>query len=174
MAEKQGHGFAQTMMNKANHLFRVFAYLWLLLTVYALHDSITLSHHPLLGELGGAALKALVLAKFMLIGEHLKLGRGLDHLRLIWSVLIKAALYSALLIALHVVEELLINAYWPSDASQGFDSTSLPVVLSLTTMAFVGLVPFFAIEELGRVLGKARLYDLFFKHHQQAPSRSNA
>ena len=81
MAERQGNGFAQTMMNKANHLFRVFAYLWLLLTVYALHDSITLSHHPLLGELGAAALKALVLTKFMLIGEHMKLGRGLDHLR---------------------------------------------------------------------------------------------
>jgi hypothetical protein len=173
MTKPHGGSFTATMIARADHAFRVFAYLWLLLTVYALHDSISLSHHPLIGDLGAAVLKALVLAKFMLIGEHMKLGKGLEHLPLIFPILFKSAVFSALLIGLHVIEELLIDAFWPmaSRSTGGFDATSISVVLSLGAMAFVGLVPFFGVCELSRVLGAERLHTLFFNRPPLAVDR---
>jgi hypothetical protein len=74
MFSAQAHSLKAFVFARAGHFFFIFAYLWLLLSVYALHNSIVLSDWRLLGHLGPAMLKALVFTKFVLIGEHLKLG----------------------------------------------------------------------------------------------------
>jgi len=74
MFSAQAHSFKAFVFARAGHFFFIFGYLWLLLSVYALHNSIALSDWRLLGHLGPAMLKALVFTKFVLIGEHLKLG----------------------------------------------------------------------------------------------------
>ena len=74
MSSAHAHGIKAFVLARAGHFFFIFGYLWLLLSVYALHNSIVLSDWRLLGHLGPAMLKALVFTKFVLIGEHLKLG----------------------------------------------------------------------------------------------------
>ena len=63
------------------------------------HNSIVLSDWRLIGHLAPAMLKALVFAKFVLIGEHLKLGKRFEDRPLIWPILIKAALFSVVPVA---------------------------------------------------------------------------
>src|SRR5664279_669005 len=104
MSSQQAPSYTAIALDKARHFFIIFAYLWLLLSVYALHNSIVLSDWKLLGHLAPAMLKALVFAKFVLIGEHLKLGTRFDDRPLIWPILIKAALFSLLLIGFDVLE----------------------------------------------------------------------
>ena len=156
----------KTVFQRMGHFLVVFAYLWLLLCVYTLHNSVVLPDWGLAAHLGAATLKALVLAKFVLIGEHLKLGSRAEHLPLVWVVLIKAALFAMLLIGFNILEELLVEAIRPQDGAASGDALpmdDMSSIVSLAVMAFIALVPFFGIGELTRVLGEERMRDLFFR-----------
>jgi len=165
-------GHVQTIktfvLPRASHFFIIFIYLWLLLSVYALHNSIVLSDWRLIGHLAPAMLKALVFAKFVLIGEHLKLGRRFEERPLIWPILTKAALFSAVLVGLDCLEALIVHAIWPNAGARGGDGLELMnvrVILAFSFMAFVALIPFFGIMELSRVLGRDQMRELFFHKH---------
>jgi hypothetical protein len=164
MVSRQGRGIASTLLAKANHFFFVFGYLWLLLSVYALHNSIVLADWRLVDHLWPAMLKALIFTKFLLIGEHLKLGARFEKKPLIWPVLIKAALFSILLIGFDSLEVVTVNAIWPHavNAGDGPELTGIRTTLSFALMAFVALIPFFGIRELSNVLGHEQMRDLFF------------
>ena len=150
---------------RLRHFFFIFAYLWLLLSVYTLHNTLVLTDWSLVAHFGAATLKALVFAKFILIGEHLKLGSRAEYLPLIWPILIKSALFSLVLIGFNLAEEALLHWLRPHEAAggDGMDLGSLPAVLSLTVMIFIALIPFFGIRELGRVIGEDGIFDLFFR-----------
>ncbi|MDO9125626.1 MAG: hypothetical protein Q7U42_02080 [Parvibaculum sp.] len=150
---------------RLRHFFFIFAYLWLLLSVYTLHNTLVLTDWSLVAHFGAATLKALVFAKFILIGEHLKLGSRAEHLPLIWPILIKSALFSLVLIGFNLAEEALLHWLRPHEAAggDGMDLGSLPAILSLTVMIFIALIPFFGIRELGRVIGEDGMFDLFFR-----------
>ena len=160
------------VLSRAGHFFFVFGYLWLLLSVYALHNSIVLADWRLLGHLGPAMLKALVFTKFLLIGEHLGLAGGFEDKPLIWPILIKAALFSALLIGFDIIEVIIVNMIWPHagpKSSDGGEPTDLRTALSFSFMAFVALIPFFGIREFGMVIGEDRMRDILFRRRAKIP-----
>ncbi|MEQ8326976.1 MAG: hypothetical protein RH951_07445 [Parvibaculum sp.] len=165
MSADRPHSGKTGWLFRLRHFFFIFAYLWLLLSVYTLHNALVLSDWGLLAHLGAAALKALVFAKFILIGEHLKLGSRAEHLPLIWPILIKSALFSLVLIGFNLAEEALLHWLRPHEAASGggMDLGSLPAILSLTVIIFVALIPFFGIRELGRIIGEDGMFDLFFR-----------
>jgi hypothetical protein len=156
-----------TLLGRLSHFLIIFAYLWLLLTMFTLHNSIVMTNWELAEHLGSATLKALVFAKFILIGEHLKLGSRAEHLALIWIVLIKAALFAVVLIGFNLVEEWLVAALSSSHGASAhndvLDISNARVALSLMFMTFVTLIPFFGIRELSRLIGPERMRALFFQ-----------
>jgi hypothetical protein len=167
MFSAQAHSFKAFVFARAGHFFFIFGYLWLLLSVYALHNSIALSDWRLLGHLGPAMLKALVFTKFVLIGEHLKLGARFEKRPLIWPILIKAGLFAALLIGFDFLEVVTLNAIWPNSAKRddGIEFTNVRVILLFSFLAFIALIPFFGIMELGKVIGQDQMRELFFRDH---------
>ena len=154
-----------TLFQRFGHFLTVFAYLWLLLSVYTLHNSVVLSDWGLVEHIGAATLKALVFAKFVVIGEHLKLGRRAEGYPLIWPILIKAALFSCMLIGFNLLEEVLVEAIWPhaEPSSDILEMSDPQAILSLGFMAFIALIPFFGISELSKVIGQEKMHDLFFR-----------
>ncbi|MBX3493998.1 MAG: hypothetical protein KF899_13620 [Parvibaculum sp.] len=172
MSTDRPHSGKTGWLFRLRHFFFIFAYLWLLLSVYTLHNTLVLSDWGLLAHLGAATLKALVFAKFVLIGEHLKLGSRAEHLPLIWPILIKSALFSVVLIGFNLAEEALLHWLRPRHAAgvDTMDLSSLPAILSLTVMIFVALIPFFGIKELGRVIGEDGMFDLFFRKRLRGAS----
>ena len=161
------HG--KTLLDRMGHFLIVFAYLWLLLSVYTLHNSIRLPEWGIAAHLGAATMKALVLAKFVLIGEHMKLGSRAEHLPLIWIVLIKSALFAVLLIGFNLLEELLVETLRPHSGAENGDILLLSdpsTIVSLAIMAFVSLIPFFGIGELSKTLGETQMRKLFFQRRQ--------
>ena len=165
MSSGQDRSYTAIIEEKLGHFVFVFGYLSLLLSVYALHNSIVLTNWHLLGHLWPAMLKALIFTKFLLIGEHLHLGARFDDKPLIWPILAKAALFSALLMGFEYLEILIKHAYWPQATDSGNDAemTSLRTALSFSLMTFVALVPFFGIRELARVIGDKQMRELFFR-----------
>ena len=155
----------KTLFQRMSHFLLIAAYLWLLLSVFTLHNAITASDWSLLTHLGEVTLKALLFGKFVLIAEHLHLGKRAEHLPLIWPILIKAALFAIVVIGFDVLEEHLLEAFRsaPAATTEAFTLSSPAQIASLTFMAFIALIPFFGITELSRVMGQEKFRELFFK-----------
>jgi hypothetical protein len=111
---------------------------------------------------------ALVLGKAIMIGSVFRLGRRLEDKPLIFATIYKALIFSVFVLVLRVVEyaikgllhgDGLAAAFFEFFAQKGIDE-----VLANAVVVVVALIPFFAVKELGRVLGRERVAALFFRN----------
>ncbi|HTP53318.1 MAG TPA: hypothetical protein VMK42_21690 [Anaeromyxobacteraceae bacterium] len=124
-------------------------------------------------EYGLAVIKALVLAKVILIGELVHVGeRWRDSPLLVttlWKTLAFSLLVAAFVVVEHVVAALIhqrpIAAEFDFSGGKGYE------VLARIQLETVAFVPFFAFRELGRVLGEGELNALFL-HRRKHPPKS--
>ncbi|MEE7504766.1 hypothetical protein [Methylobacterium mesophilicum] len=151
----------------ATYLIVVFGTLILFsINIYARIDR-DIPHYPGYHFYALGLINALVLAKFMLIAEATKLGslsfgRRISRRPLVYVVLYRALLFTAVLVAAYGLEEVLLGA-WHGQAP----GAVLPEVaggprgvLTFAWVMFVVLLPYFAYQEIGHVLGAGRLRDL--------------
>jgi hypothetical protein len=114
---------------------------------------------------GIAIVKAVVLAKFMLIGEAMKIGERATLSPLIWPTLQKAFALLVLLIVMTIIEEAVIGLFHhqPITASLGelfgprFDETIAGYIIMLLV-----LIPYCAFRVLDVALGEGKLARMFF------------
>ena len=114
---------------------------------------------------GVAALKALLLAKFMLLGRALRLGERHEHRPLIWPTLYKSLVFLILLLVLTVIEETFvgyIQGRAVADSIIHVAGSTLAQVVATNVIMFLILVPYFAFRCLGEVFGERNLVRLFF------------
>jgi hypothetical protein len=140
-------------------------YLFILLAVFSLHRQLLQGRGISLWQEGFAIVNALVMAKVMLIGEALDLGKGAQEQALAWTVLRRSLIFAILLVAFHIFEEA-ARAWFEgrplSSAVRGFGG-SLAGVAAYGAILFVTLIPFLAFQEAARVLGRDALWRLFFR-----------
>jgi len=88
-----------------------------------------------------------------------------DELRdrpLIYPVAYRSAVFSLILIAFHLIEEVLAGLW---QGKTVMDSVGIQSVLELVVLAvilFVVLMPFFALNEVARDIGGDKLLEQFF------------
>jgi len=116
-----------------------------------------------------AILKALICAKFMVIGRAMRLGERFAARPLIWRTLYKSLTFLLLLIFLNAVEEIL-KGLWHGRGFAGslieVGSGRLHQVIALSIIMLLILIPFFAFRALGEAIGERRLVRLFFTTHR--------
>jgi hypothetical protein len=113
---------------------------------------------------GAGLIKAAVVAKIILLGQALKLGKRVESQPLIIVVLVKSVLYGLLVAVFNVLERVvegLVRGYdWQATANlvvmNGWDE-----ILAGALMVMVSFIPFFALWETGRVLGAGKLSEMF-------------
>lgn len=119
---------------------------------------------------GASIVEALILAKVILIGRALGLGKRFEDAPLMISVLVKSVAYgifAGLFFSLeHVIEGLVHRDTWGEIANR-LVSAGRDEILARTVMVIVIFIPFFAFWEMNRVLGESKLFDLLF--HRRAP-----
>src|SRR5262245_28686548 len=110
-------------------------------------------------------IKAMVLAKVIMLGDALRLARGMDRRPLIWPTLYKAVVFSLFLVAFTFLEHG-VKGWWTGDGFVGgvkeLAEKGADELLGSTLVIFVSLIPFFAFREIGRVMGRGRLLKAFF------------
>ena len=114
---------------------------------------------------GLAAIKALILAKFMLIGHALRIGERHTDRRLIQPILRKSFVFLGLLVVLDLIEEVGVGALHGRSATQvltGIADGSWLEILATCIIIFLILVPYFAYREVDRILGERRLFRMMF------------
>jgi hypothetical protein len=119
---------------------------------------------------GIAIVKAMVLAKFMLLGNALKLGEGHKTSPLIWPTLHKAFAFLVLLIILTVIEEAVVGLFHHRSVAASLGDLfgpRLEETLAGYLVMLLVLIPFFAFRVLSEELGEGRLERMFFVERRQ-------
>ena len=117
---------------------------------------------------GFALIEALVIAKVILIGKAIGVGRRFEQGPLFLSVLYKSILFGILVFLLGVLERLVeawIHKTGWAGVLQGITDLGLYELLARVVMLIVAFVPFFAFWEISRVLGPGKLTTMFFSKH---------
>ncbi len=113
-----------------------------------------------------AVIEALVLAKVIMVGDIMRLGRRLEHKPLIYSTLLKTVVFSVFVGAFTVIEHVvrgLIKGEGLMGGLLGLIGKGHHELLAGCLVTFVAFIPFFAFRELGRVLGEGKIKNLFFR-----------
>jgi hypothetical protein len=114
---------------------------------------------------GIAAVKAVLLAKFMLIGRALQIGRKFRDRPLIWPVLYHALIFLILLLVLSTIEEIVVGSLQHRPLADSLAHIVGPTVfegLSICLVLFLILIPYSAYDCLEDVLGEREAFRLFF------------
>jgi len=142
-------------------------YLTLVFAAFTQYRRFLLAAHDITyTNYGFAVIEALVLAKVIMIGDVVRLGRGLERKPLIYPTLYKTVVFT-LFVAVFTLIEHGIKGLWKGE---GFTSGVVDFfgkgsneILANSIVVFVAFIPFFAIKELGRVLGEDKIRALFFR-----------
>jgi hypothetical protein len=163
---KNARGFKARAVEEFRMYWAIAIYLALMLGAFTWYRRFILSEfHISYLHYGSAIVEAMILAKVILVGRALKIGRQYEDAPLAIAVLIKAVAYSAFIALFflleHLVEGLLHGRPWDAIA-HGLVQAGKGEILARTLMVVVSLIPFLAFWEVDRVLGDGTLYTLFF------------
>jgi hypothetical protein len=126
---------------------------------------------------GLVAIKALILGKFILLGQAVRLGGGHETRRIAYLIAYKALLYLVLLIALSVIEEVVVGIIHGQEAAASLAEhagAKLPQTLAASLIMLLILIPYLASRELDVALGEGRLWKMLFEHRAGLPSGGSA
>jgi hypothetical protein len=165
-------------LHEAKEFFWVFLYLYLCIGMLVVYKALILKTYGIeFAWYGLALVKAAILGKFILIGQAIPMGRRFDQMPLIYPTLYKAFIFFILLVALSVAEETVVGMLHGEafgEAVSHVQGGRLPGVLAGCLVIFFFLVPYFALRQLGEVLGKGRLFELFFKKSGSANGKDDS
>lgn len=134
----------------------------------------------LLRQYGGSSLNyifaiinALVVAKVILLGRMMHLGRGFEARPLYLTVLAKSFFFCLLVLAFHFLEEFIKRLIHHEPSGTVIRNMNPDLLIGRTILVFCTFIPLFAFLELRRILGGQQFHTLFFKPGDANPPRRN-
>ncbi len=141
-------------------------YLTLVFAAFTQYRRIILAAHDVMyTNYWVAVIEALILAKVIMIGAVLRLGRGLERKPLIYPTLYKTVVFTLFCVVFAVLEHA-IKGLWTGTGFMGGIAEFFGKgheLLANSLVVFVAFFPFFGVKELGRVLGDEKIRALFFR-----------
>jgi hypothetical protein len=160
----------QKLIHEMNELLAICLYLALFFCAFTTYRMLVMKEMGLsYFHYGFALIKALVLAKVILLGKYVRLVKVFDNRPLIIPTFYKVILFSLFALAFEILEHAIGGVLHGKGMTEGFQeiiSTGRDELLSRTLVVLSAFVPFFAFGEVGRVLGEGKLGELFL--HKRA------
>jgi hypothetical protein len=147
-----------------------FLYLAVFFGVFVWYRRLTLAEYQIVYlNYGIGLIKALILAKVVLIIDALGQGKRYEDRPLIVSVLYKTFVFTLWVLAFSLLEHA-VSGYLHGKGLQGgldeLREKGRDELLAECLVVFFVFIPFFAFKELGRVLGEESLLKLFFMRRE--------
>ncbi len=167
MMHEEKPGWKKRALDELRKLSITVVYIWVLLSVFALHTEIILANYHInySAKFGFAFINAVILAKFMWLGEILHAGKKAVGKVLLYSMLWNSALFAVILMVCHLLEEALVQVWHGQSFAANFSETVAHPKDFFATMLvmFVLLIPFFFAKGLIEILGKDEIKRLLLK-----------
>ncbi len=116
---------------------------------------------------GSALIKAVILAKFILIGHVLRIGDRYSERRFVQVIAYKSLFFLVMLLVLSVIEEAVVGVIHgrtiAASLAEVAGGTLLQILASCLIMLLI-LVPYLTFRELNEVLGEGRLQQILFEY----------
>jgi len=161
------HGVKAKVLHELREMMIIAAFLALFFFAFATQKMFLL--HEFKGALftyGSAIIKALVMAKVILIGQLMRLGNHMNDRALLQVSVYKAFLFALLVAVFDLLEDVvrglvhgedLAGIFGKMGANSGYE-------LAITAVtAFSLFIPFFALMETRRVMGEEEFSHLFLR-----------
>jgi len=172
MMHEETPGWKKRAFGELRNLSITVLYIWVFLTVFALHREIILKsyHINYSARFGFAFINALILAKFIWLGEVLHAGKKAARNALLYSTLWNAALFAVILRICHMLEEVLVGIWRGNSFAASFSEAVADPrdIFTTTLLVSVVLVPFFFAKGLIEILGKDEIKRLLLKARTKA------
>ena len=166
--EEKTSGLKEKILREVKELLAIFLYLALFFCAFTMYRQLVMKEMGVsYFHYGFALVKALVLAKVILLGQHVRFARVFDDRPLIVPTFYKVILFSLFAMAFEILEHVIGGLLQGKDALGALQEIISPgrnELLARTLVMLVAFVPFFAFSEMARVLGGGRLSGLFFHH----------
>lgn len=151
----------ERLREELRHYLWVSTYLFVCFSAIMLYKSAVLRSVGLhFLPFGLAAGKALILGKFILIGQAAGLGTRIGVRNLLQRIALRSILFLALLIVLTLVEEIIVGLVHGHSVGQvlaEFSGSALPEHLASAFLVLLVLAPLAAVTEVSRALGPGAL-----------------
>jgi hypothetical protein len=153
------------VVGEFKQLLQIALYMYVCLGALLLYASSVAGARVEYAHLGYAAVKALLLAKFVLMGHWLHLGERRRNRLLIYSVLYQALAIWLLLVVLSVLEQFVEGAWHGHSFAAGLaelQRNTFGRIFAQTLILLLVLLPYIALRQLSAVLGPGKLKRIFF------------
>jgi len=160
MAENQKpkKNFKQRLFHEFSEYMVNFVYMSLVFSAIILYRRLLLAQHGIiLDDYFIGVIKAFVIAKVVMLGAFLKVSRKFEHKPLFIPILYKAFIFTLMVMLFDVVEEFIRGFIHNPDFAAAFHEMQAhvnPVWFGACLLIFFIFIPFFAVKELIRVMGK--------------------
>jgi hypothetical protein len=160
-------GWRRRIFREMREYLVIFLYLALMFATFTQYRRLFLATYDIkYTNYGIAVIEAAILAKVVMIGHWFRIGRILEHKPLIYSTVFKSFAFSVFVVLFTLIEHM-IKGLWKGEGLTGglveFFGRGAHELLAGYLVVFVAFLPFFAFRELERVLGKGKVWDLFFR-----------
>lgn len=178
MSNRSQAGLAHRLAHELREYAAVSVYLYVCLGALLLYKGAVLRAEGIgYAPYGIAAVKALILGKFMLVGHALRIGDRHVGKPLIYPILHKTFAFFALLLILDVIEEVIVGlvhgrSIVGSVAEIG-GGTWLQMLATCVLFLLI-LLPYFAYREVGEFLGESTVRRILFSNsaHNARPGET--
>jgi FtsH-binding integral membrane protein len=173
MADSLGNkdSIVQRFLEEMREYLIISIYLWICFSVLLLYKTAILRAEQVqFIPLGIAALKALIIGKFILIGKAVKAGNRFSSRILLIRIMWKSLMFMLLLVVFTLIEEIvlgLIHGHTVADTVNDLTARSWLELLAPSVVMLLVLIPMISFEEIDQDLGKGKLRRMLF-------GRSNA
>ena len=169
--DKVKTSWKQKFLHEFNEYWMNVIYMALVFSAIIFYRRLVLAHYEIyLDDYFSGVVKALVIAKVVMIGAFLRISRKFEHKPLIYPVLYKAVLFTIWVMIFDIVEIYLrafIHSPSLAEAFYELKNHVTNVWLGGALLIFFSFIPFFAFKELVRVLGKEKVRELFLQKHTE-------
>jgi hypothetical protein len=160
-------GWKSKAIYEMTSYYIIFMYLAVFFSLFTWYRRLILAQYQISYlHYGVSVIQALVLAKVIMVGRAMHLGRRFKDHPLILPSLYKAVVFTIFVALFGVVEHTITGLLHGKGIAGGFEelmSTGSYELLARCMVTFVAFIPFFAFDELERVLGEGKLGKLFFR-----------
>ena len=164
-----GKSLKERAYEELKEFLRMTLYLWVVFGLLILYKSVILAEYNIdITQHWLAILNALALAKVMLLAKGFHLGDRYNEEPLIYTILMKSALFTVVLVCFKFLEDYVIGLFHHKSFVESISDIAggtAKGIVTLTALLFVILVPFVAYGEVKRVMGDDKVADLMFHSH---------